>query len=132
MKNQFTLYIPNGIGGLFPNLKQLEIILSNLKFIKRANFKEMHFLKDLRLDHNRIEKIEAETFDDLRNLQWLSISDNKIKSIDLRLTHALTELLWFTANENEIEVLDEKYFRMNLKLAGTDVIASQHVEENQI
>lgn len=114
--NQSVVYISNGIGGLFPRLKQLEVISSGLKFIKRINFERMTHLRDLRLDRNEIEIIFSDTFWDLRNLVWLSMSGNKIKSLTEGLTLRMPNLLWLTANDNEIEVCKEKYFRRNRKI----------------
>lgn len=114
--NQTTFYIPEGFGDFFPSLKQLEMISSKLKFIRRSNFAQMKNLLDLRLDDNEIEIIFSDTFWDLKKLQWLSISGNRIKALTEGLTMTMPELMWFTANDNEIQVFDEKCFRHNKKL----------------
>lgn len=109
-------YIPNNIGTHFPNLRQLEIIASRVKQVKRINFQHLRRLIDLRLDGNEIELIFSDTFWDLENLQWLSIASNRLKTLPVGLTLRMPKLLWFTIDANEIERLDQKYFRTNQKI----------------
>lgn len=114
--NQITFFIPEGFGRFFPNIKQFELMSSQLRFVRRSNFVQMKNLLDLRLDGNEIEFIPSNTFWDLTKLQWLSISSNKIKSLTDDLTLLMPNLLWFTANKNEIEELNEVNFLQNHKL----------------
>ena len=123
--NQTTYFIANGIGKLFENLKQLEIMSSQLKFVNRRNFRGMKKLLDLRLDHNDIKIISAETFSDLTNLEWLSLTDNKLKVLSEGLTMKMLNLLWFTANENEIEIFEGKHFERNTKLELISIRANK-------
>lgn len=114
--NQTALYFADDIGLIFTQLKQLEVISSKLKFIKRRNFKNMPNLVDLRLDKNEIETIFSDTFWDLEQLEWLSLSGNKLKVLTEGLTLMSPKLLWFTANDNRIEFFDGNFFQNNSNL----------------
>lgn len=114
--NQTAVYLADDIGLIFTQLKQLEVISSKLKFIRRRNFKNMPNLLDLRLDKNEIEIIFSDTFWDLEQLEWLSLSGNKLKVLTEGLTLMSTKLLWFTANDNQIEIFDGNFFQNNRDL----------------
>lgn len=114
--NQTAVYLADDIGLIFTQLKQLEVISSKLKFIKRRNFKNMPNLLDLRLDKNEIETIFSDTFWELEQLEWLSLSGNRLKVLTEGLTIMSPKLLWFTANDNQIEYFDANFLQNNLKL----------------
>lgn len=114
--NQTTVYLADGIGLLFTQLKQLEVVSSKLRFIKRQNFKSMPNLLDLRLDRNEIEMIFSDTFWDLGQLEWLSLSGNRIKILTEGMMIMSPKLLWFTANDNLLEYFDGSLFQNNPEL----------------
>lgn len=116
IKNQTVIYMPDGIGEVFPTLKQLAVMSTRLKYLRRSNFKIMVFLKDLRLDNNEIEIIFSDTFWDLANLQWLSISGNHIKTLSEGLLLMCARLQWLTADDNQLEVFEQRYLRRNRNL----------------
>lgn len=114
--NQGTIFIPDGFGRTFVNLKQLEIISSQLMFVHRKNFVGMTFLEDLRLDDNFVETISSDVLWDLESLQWLSLSGNRIKNLPDDLLAESSRLIWLTADENDIESFDEKLLQKSPKI----------------
>lgn len=111
--NQTAVYLADGIGLVFTQLKQLEVISSKLRFLKRQNFRNLPNLLDLRLDKNEIEMIFSDTFWDLEQLEWLSLSGNRIKVLTEGMTIMSQKLLWFTANDNELVYFDGSFFQNN-------------------
>lgn len=116
IRNQTSLFIPNGIGKFFYTLKRFEVMSSKLSWVDRANFRNMLQLEDLRLDNNDIQEISYDTFWDLVSLKWLSLSNNQLQTLSPTLTMRMPNLEWFTANHNQIETFDEKLFVKNLRL----------------
>ncbi|CAO1301425.1 unnamed protein product [Diamesa tonsa] len=82
INNQNSAYFPHGLGNLFPRLRGINIQHSDLKNIKREDFKGLENLQALYLDHNLIEVIPENTFDDLKSLEALWMNQNNLKIID--------------------------------------------------
>lgn len=74
--NSFT-YLPINIGQLFPRLQKM--IIDEVKFIKKENFRGMENLSTLYLNLNQIETLPDDAFAELPNLQFLSLGNGKIK-----------------------------------------------------
>lgn len=111
-----AIYLPNGLGELLPNLKQLIVLSSKLKHIRRRCFKAMKALRDLRLDHNEIEVIFTDTFWDLRSLQWLSLSHNRLKVLPEGALQRLSKIAWLTLDHNKIETFRDESFPVESEL----------------
>lgn len=80
--NQNTEYFPHGLGTIFPRLRSINIESSDLKSIKREDFKGLENLEELSLFKNLIEVIPDNTFDDLKLLEVLWLDRNYLKFID--------------------------------------------------
>ena len=90
--NQNTEYFPHGLGNIFPRLKSINVELSNLKLIKREDFKGLENLKELSLYRNTIKVISDGTFDDLNLLEVLWMDQNKLKTIDQNIFKSMKKL----------------------------------------
>lgn len=82
ISDQKTVYFPHGLGSIFPQLKSIVFQASELKYIKREDFKGLERLKDLSLFKNVIEVVPEHTFDDLYLLEVLWMDQNKLKIIN--------------------------------------------------
>lgn len=98
---QFTngtmIGLPNGIGKLFRNLKTLWV--SEVKVIKRSNFRDMKNLNSLHIFGIGVETLEEDTFRDLLNLEILHMENGKLTelseiifqdNVNLKVIHLLS------------------------------------------
>lgn len=117
--------LPNNLGSFFPALMYLAIVKSQVKTIKKSDFKEMVLLRLLDMRENSISDLENNVFDHLTSLMRLNLSQNKIK----RLPNAFSQmryLIRFSVNDNQIENFDANYFSSNER------INEIHIRSNKI
>jgi Leucine rich repeat len=76
--NKKIFYLPDNVGGKFPNL--LYYVASNCSIaqINQQNFKALNKLEFLDLRQNQIEKITSNTFDGLKELKNLDLGTKNI------------------------------------------------------
>lgn len=112
------LYLPNGIGNLFKDLKRLQASSDeyDLEFVKRSNFQHMDNLIDLRLSDNKIKVLDEYTLWDLKNLQIFEIKDNSIEKLHEKTFERNPKLREVNFHNNNIRHLPEDVFKMNLLL----------------
>lgn len=116
INEQDTVYLPNGIGVLFPNLTMLEIENSRVWFVERSNFAKMNKLSLFYLTSNPIANIPFDSFYDLKSLQDLDISSCQLTKLHSRLLETNQELKAFNISDNRLETLPSKLFKKNIKL----------------
>ncbi|KAG5668661.1 hypothetical protein PVAND_016594 [Polypedilum vanderplanki] len=109
-------HFPQGVGQNFPEIEELRIWWSELKFIDRESFTKLKILKILDLIGNSIENIPTDTFYDLENVEEINLYKNHIKTLDADLLIKNTKLKKFSAGQNEIEEIPKGFFRNNLEI----------------
>lgn len=94
-----------GLTNIFPEMDQLYIFRSDLKYLERSDFVSYTQLKTISLSRNHLSTntIDFDTFEDLINLEYFSLSFNQLTAIPKLWTLVkLKELYLF---ENSIESL---------------------------
>ncbi|KAG5670635.1 hypothetical protein PVAND_000883 [Polypedilum vanderplanki] len=74
--------IPKGLTKIFPNLKYLGIVNSNLKIVTRNDLKEFTNLEILYLRGNEITYLPGDLLQDLNDLEVFVVSVSKIEMIE--------------------------------------------------
>lgn len=115
--NQHALFLPAGIGQVFPNLVQLTVTNSHLTRLN-SNSLNLVNLKVLALAGNQISDIFKTDLDKLERLENLNLSGNRIKKIKVGVFDNLVELKVLALDGNEIEEIDNELFSKNLKLTS--------------
>ncbi|XP_070493732.1 uncharacterized protein [Chironomus tepperi] len=100
------LYIPDGLGKLFPKLKILYIQNCKLKSLARKNFKNMDQLSTISLSKNQIEHIDPDTFYDVPMLFSLRLNGNKLRSLQNDLFLLTPRLQYVILSNNLLEIFD--------------------------
>lgn len=116
LNDQELSYFPCNLGKLFPNLKKLRSTTSNVKEIKRMNFKDMQHLQYLDLSHNLLTSLQSDVFVDLKNLEELDFYNNTLTSLHRNIFSHNLELTKIYGSFNKIESLEAGIFRKNEKL----------------
>lgn len=114
-KNELV-YVPNGLGDVFPNLEEIILTGCKIKFIKRKNFSNMKKVTFIQLYSNVIETIPADAFNDLSSLQTLHLFRNQIKAIPAAVFGSLVNLKEVSFGYNPIDTLETTTFNTNTKL----------------
>lgn len=72
--NKKIFYLPVDVYKSYPNLVIYFAHSCNIKFLLKANFKNLGSVKEVHLDNNRIQKLDGEMFEDMSSLQILYLS----------------------------------------------------------
>lgn len=108
------LYLPDGIGKYFKNVKYLDVKSGlNLKRLRRSNFKNFENLGKIHIFGNDIETLDDDIFWDLPNLNYLQLMDNHMKTIPERIFEKNTKLKYVHLQSNKLENLPENLFKNN-------------------
>lgn len=110
-------FIPKKIGDSFPNLQNFVITKSGLRYIEWRDFKNMKYLKILRLNENKIERISQCAFQYTENLEQINVDGNQLVSLNEKLFINLPNLTLFSANQNNLINLDSDLFQNNPRLS---------------
>lgn len=115
--NGTMIYLPDGIGRIFKNLKVF-VVLADLgfKFAQRSNFKNLGNLIHLHFYRNDIEIFDENTLWDLPNLEIFTIYKNKVKDLFENTFEKNTKLREVDLRWNKLEVLPKNLFKNNLLL----------------
>lgn len=80
--NGTMVYLPDGIGRIFKNLKVFVVLADlNFTFVQRSNFKYLENLIHLHFYRNDIEIFDENTLWDLPNLEIFTLYKNKLRLI---------------------------------------------------
>lgn len=111
------LYLPDGLGSHFKNVKYLEVKSGlNLKRLRRSNFKNFENLGNIHIFGNDIETLDEDILWDLPNLYHFELIENNLKTIPERLFENNTKLKHVHLQSNKLENLPENLFKNNLLL----------------
>lgn len=118
--NGTMLYLVNGIGKLFPNLKSIFVGYTdssplNTKLISRSNFQNMENLFEIIIHKSDIETITEDTLWDLPNLERFQL-DGKLKELPERTFENNVKLKQVYLASNGLEFLPRLIFKNNLNL----------------
>jgi Leucine-rich repeat (LRR) protein len=72
-------FLPSGLEAFMPNLIEMYVQESGLRFIERSNFMKMKNLQVLSFHVNNIKRVPEDALLDLKNLEYLSFSCNQIE-----------------------------------------------------
>lgn len=123
--NGTMLFLPNGIGNFFTNLKSMIVGHSNSSFlgtklIKRSNFKDLRKLKELAFYRNDIEVIDKDSLWDLSNLENFKLVYNKLKFLHESTFEKNLKLKKVSMHSNELNFIPWNLFKNNLLLEYVD------------
>ncbi|KAJ6639752.1 Serine protease gd [Pseudolycoriella hygida] len=125
--NGTMLFLPNGIGTFFTNLKTLVVghgrektSLLGTKSIKRLSFKELEQLEELEFYRNDIEVIDEDSLWDLKNLQSFRIVNNKLKVLHERTFKRNVQLKVLAMHSNHLTSLPRNLLKHNAMLEYVD------------
>lgn len=122
--------IVSGIGESFRNLEKLDIGQSSsnsgsLRFIERADFKNMEQLNELGLNENPIEFFPEDVFWDLPELEGLHMWNCKIEKFPTKIFMNMGKLKKLYLGENKLTHLDKDLFKNNLQLERINMFANK-------
>ncbi|XP_035685282.1 slit homolog 3 protein-like [Branchiostoma floridae] len=100
--------IPSGVP---PKTELLDLSQNQLRRIPRKGFKDLKYLRQLRLDDNHIEKLEDGAFDGLENLQRLWLLDNRIRSLSAGVFIGMPQLWSLKLDSNDIKDISPGVFK---------------------
>lgn len=92
--------VPQGLTKIFPNLKIMDIRISNLKKLTRIDLVEYKNLKEFRCYLNQIEFLPGDLFEDFKNLEYISFYGNHLRTIEPNILDGLTKLKFVDFREN--------------------------------
>lgn len=106
---QSELYaVPADIFLKFPQLKHLDVELTQLKVVRPENFLNANQLKYFLARFNEIERLEAETFAAAPLLKFIVLQHNRISSIDATAFYGLNNLEALYLDYNQMVSLPHK------------------------
>lgn len=119
-KNGAMIYLLDGIGNIFPNLKSILIGLPDspslsTKLIRRSNFQNMKNLFEFVIHKSDIETVDEDTLWDLPNLERFQLGNN-LKLLQERTFEKNTKLREVYLASNRLEFLPRHLFKNNLLL----------------
>lgn len=110
--NKQVKFLPQFIGEIFPNLKNVEVWGCGLTIIRNFYFKNMLRVTKLRLRQNKIATIESEAFRDLVSVESLDLDLNLIETLDGNLFVTMLKLDTISLVDNKIKFLSPTIFRI--------------------
>lgn len=115
--NGTMVYLPDGIGKIFKNLKVFVVSADlMLQFVQRSNFKHLEKLIHLHIYRNEIETLDETVLFDLPHLELFTLYKNKLKTIGEKTFERNTKLREIDLRWNKLEVLPKQLFANNLLL----------------
>lgn len=81
ISSQIVHFMPEGTENFFPNVNELQIINSSLKYIDKWDLKAFTDLEFLNLPHNSIEVIRNDLFIFNSKLRYVYLNNNNLKTI---------------------------------------------------
>lgn len=115
MFNGEIMFLPQKLSQMFPDLKVLTVIDSELLEIHEKGLKGLKKLQSLILSHNQIQKV-PKAFDDLAALTMLDLSSNKIETIADEALSPVQNLVQLKLNDNRLVDLPSNLLVSLLKL----------------
>jgi Leucine-rich repeat (LRR) protein len=110
------IFIPAGFSAFLPNINELYIMSSGLKFISRSNFKELKNLKSISFYRNKIDELPENVFYDLTKLEFLSFNENQIVDLPPFVFYRLKNLVELSLRKNKLYWIPAGVFKGNKKL----------------
>lgn len=115
--NGTMIYLPDGIGRIFPRLKVVAVLADlGLTTPRRSNFQNMQNLLQLHFYRNSIERFDEDTLWDLSNLEIFTLYRNKIKFLPDKTFEKNAKLREVDLRWNKLEVLPKDLFKNNVML----------------
>lgn len=132
--------VPADIFNKFPQIKHLDVELTQMKRLSPDNFKNANelkyflarfneimelksgtfvscpLLKFLVLQYNQISVVEAGAFDGLHNLEALYLDYNRLTTLPVEILDPLTSLIHFSSAYNNLTLIPGDLFSKNDKL----------------
>jgi Leucine-rich repeat (LRR) protein len=111
---QKTYHLVQELLTFFPNMEELYVFRSDLKYLTRSDFEGYTKLTTMSLSRNHLSTLPYDTFEDLTNMEYFSLSFNQLTTIpNLKTMSKLKELYLF---ENSIESFSHEDVSGNLNL----------------
>jgi Leucine-rich repeat (LRR) protein len=116
ISGQKTNHLVQELFSFFPNMEELYVFRSDLKYVSRLDFKGYTKLITMSLSRNQLSTLPNDSFVDLTNMEYFSLSVNQLTTVpNLKAMSKLKELYLF---QNNIETFmkDDIVGNPNLKL----------------
>jgi hypothetical protein len=104
---QVVHFIPEGLGGFFPNLEELTIKISKLKKVQKEDLQQFPKLRFLDLHLNKIEFLPGDLLDANPELRAIAVGYNQISHVSHNLVTSLNKLEFIFLKGNKC--IDEEY-----------------------
>jgi len=100
IQSQTLNFFPAGIEKVFKNLRAIQIGISKLKRITKADLRPFNELKGIWIYHNEIDTLEKDLFKFNTKLTCIYFIQNKLQHIDSKVLEPLTQLTtaYFSGN----------------------------------
>lgn len=142
--NQKVVFLPFKLFVTLPNLKNIEVIASQLSALHEKDFEGLVKLEEIKIERNNISLIE-EVFDDVPQLKHLHLADNNIEllppKVFTKLTHLevlklggnklvkflasflppKTAIREFHLQHNELQIIDSEIIRLLMRAELIDL-----------
>lgn len=117
---QTTRFLLKGLTNIFPEMDQLYIFRSDLKYLERSDFVSYTQLKTISLSRNHLSTntIDFDTFEDLINLEYFSLSFNQLTAIPKLWTLVKLKELYLFENSIESLSVDDLANNKNSRFSG--------------
>lgn len=104
-------YFMNDFFIKFPNIQNLVIRESTMKFLLRGHFAVADNLVNIHITHTELEDLEDYVFHGTKVMKMLNLRENKIREIAENAFRGLMTLKFLTLSFNQIESLHDNVFK---------------------
>lgn len=125
-------FFTNDFFAKFPNLQNLAILSSSLKFLLRGDFALADNLVNIHITHTELTDLEDYVFHGTKVLKILNLRQNKIRDIAVDAFKGLMTVKFLTLSINEIESLHVNVFKDFSFLEQLSLSTNQirHIDEH--
>lgn len=129
IKHANSIYAPNGIGNIFPNLVTLQIMISQVKYISIDSFAGFKCIKGINFWNNNIREINENTFNKVPTTEAIYLSENLIEVIHRGTFRNLKSLQLVEMQGNKIKSLAIGLFNYNLVLKTLNMESNSCIDK---
>lgn len=118
---QETTYLPKGLQNHFPNIISMVVITSQVKFIRKQDFRGLEKLKQISLGDNEIQTVPQDTFVDLRDLEQIYLYLNHLEEVNSDLFKENFKLKAILLDHNKLRLIGSQIFTHLKNLKNVDL-----------
>lgn len=102
VNDQHIEFLPLELAEIFPNLKEVFVINSQLKMLTSNDFNNLENLKTIIITNNKISSIEENIFNNLSSLEILDLSANGISHFPPNIFARLIRMKTLNLSDNQL------------------------------